>query len=45
MAPRPGGTCGKTSTDLVYCWGDNAVGQVGDGTTTNRLRPRAVIGP
>jgi alpha-tubulin suppressor-like RCC1 family protein len=38
-------TCGKTSTDVGYCWGYNAVGQLGDGTTTNRLRPRAVVGP
>jgi alpha-tubulin suppressor-like RCC1 family protein len=38
-------TCGKTSTDVGFCWGHNAEGQVGDGTTTNRLRPRAVVGP
>jgi len=38
-------TCGKTSTDVGFCWGYNGDGELGDGTTTNRLRPRAVVGP
>jgi alpha-tubulin suppressor-like RCC1 family protein len=38
-------TCGKTSTDVGYCWGYNAVGQLGDGTTIDRPKPRAVVGP
>jgi alpha-tubulin suppressor-like RCC1 family protein len=41
-------TCGVTATDQVYCWGYNgystAGGQLGDGTTTRRLRPVAVVG-
>lgn len=38
-------TCGKTSATLVYCWGRNDFGQVGDGTTLNRELPAAVVGP
>ncbi|MEP7105975.1 MAG: hypothetical protein ABI838_09025 [Chloroflexota bacterium] len=35
-------TCGVTPDNRAYCWGDNHAGQLGDGTTTNRLVPRAV---
>jgi alpha-tubulin suppressor-like RCC1 family protein len=37
-------TCGVTTDDRAYCWGGNWVGQLGDGTTTNRLTPVAVAG-
>ena len=32
-------TCGVTSGGLIYCWGNNGFGQLGDGTTQNRLKP------
>ena len=37
-------TCGLTPDNRVFCWGFNYYGQLGDGTTTNRLLPRLVSG-
>ena len=37
-------TCGVTSGGAAYCWGLNSSGQLGDGTTTDRLSPVAVAG-
>lgn len=37
-------TCGLTITGSAYCWGLNDHGQLGDGTTTNRLVPTPVPG-
>ena len=38
-------TCGRTDdTDEMYCWGENESGQLGDGTTINRLVPVKVLG-
>lgn len=37
-------TCGIKSDDTLWCWGYNGSGQLGDGTTTTRLVPVAVIG-
>jgi hypothetical protein len=36
--------CATRTNDEVLCWGRNLVGQVGDGTTTNRTSPTRVIG-
>jgi alpha-tubulin suppressor-like RCC1 family protein len=38
-------TCGKTPEAKAYCWGSNFTGQLGDGTTTQRLKPTPVAGP
>jgi alpha-tubulin suppressor-like RCC1 family protein len=37
-------SCGVTTDNLAYCWGDNGNGQLGDGTTTQRRRPVLVGG-
>lgn len=37
-------TCGVTTDNRAYCWGYNAEGYLGDGTTTNRAAPVAVVG-
>ena len=38
-------TCGVTTVDQAYCWGDNGSGgQLGDGTTMDRLKPVRVAG-
>ena len=37
-------TCGITRSGFeLYCWGNNSRGQLGDGTTTSRLVPTAVV--
>jgi alpha-tubulin suppressor-like RCC1 family protein len=38
-------TCGKTTADVGYCWGDNGGGQLGDGSGTNQSRPTPCAGP
>ena len=37
-------TCALIASGTPRCWGQNTSGQLGDGTTTDRLNPVAVIG-
>lgn len=37
-------TCGIRTGGYLWCWGDNADGQLGDGTRTRRLSPVRVAG-
>jgi alpha-tubulin suppressor-like RCC1 family protein len=39
-----GHTCGVTASGLAYCWGHNEWGQLGDGTSTDRVAPTPVAG-
>jgi alpha-tubulin suppressor-like RCC1 family protein len=36
--------CGLTTGGVVYCWGANDAGQLGDGTRTNRPTPTRLLG-
>jgi alpha-tubulin suppressor-like RCC1 family protein len=37
-------SCGLTTDGSAYCWGGNYFGELGEGTTTTRLKPRQVVG-
>ncbi|HXL16997.1 MAG TPA: hypothetical protein VN961_05690, partial [Streptosporangiaceae bacterium] len=42
--PENGHSCGVTTDNLAYCWGDNSFGQLGTGDATLRGTPVAVAG-
>jgi alpha-tubulin suppressor-like RCC1 family protein len=37
-------SCLRATNGQLRCWGSNTYGQLGDGTTTTRLQPTAVLG-
>ncbi len=45
VAASTGHSCARLMDDRVVCWGLNHVGQVGDGSTTNRPTPQIVVDP
>jgi alpha-tubulin suppressor-like RCC1 family protein len=36
--------CARLASGVIQCWGHNGRGQLGDGTTTDRLAPVTVMG-
>jgi alpha-tubulin suppressor-like RCC1 family protein len=46
LSPNAGSshTCGLTNAGVTYCWGYNALGQLGDGSTVDRFVPTVVSG-
>jgi alpha-tubulin suppressor-like RCC1 family protein len=36
-------TCGVITGGELYCWGNNTIGELGDGTTTNYLTPAKIF--
>ncbi len=38
-----GFVCGRTQDGRILCWGNNDLGQLGDGTTVSRQEPREIL--
>jgi alpha-tubulin suppressor-like RCC1 family protein len=36
-------SCGRTASGTAYCWGNNAVGQLGDGSVLQSSVPIATL--
>jgi alpha-tubulin suppressor-like RCC1 family protein len=45
LTAESGHTCGLGSNAITYCWGSNYTGELGNGTTSNGLRPMPVNAP
>lgn len=45
IAVASGAACARLTTGQVRCWGNNANGRLGDGTTTSRPLPVTVLNP
>lgn len=45
LAVASGHACARLEDLRVVCWGDNALGQLGDGTTNDHLLPTYVVEP
>lgn len=47
LTRRNAHSCGVSRDErgIVYCWGDNVSGQLGDGTNNSRVLPVAVLSP
>ena len=44
VAAGDSSACGIAISGQTYCWGDNSLGQLGDGSGANRTTPRLVTG-
>jgi len=42
LSPTHEQTCALLATGVIRCWGDNAQGEIGNGTTIDQTRPTAV---
>ncbi len=42
LVARSGQTCALNFQGKLYCWGWNELSQLGDGTTTNKIIPKAI---
>jgi serine/threonine-protein kinase len=42
VSASEGHTCALSEAGSVYCWGSNDRGELGDGTTTDRLQPTLI---